>query len=75
MITSSVEKQDGLGMRLLTASCEKMFGWLLKPELSLSPGESLMFMTYHSVGWEEALMYQSLARIQQIGDEGVYNEG
>jgi len=68
-MVNNVKKQDGWAMRLLTAVCEKMYGWVLNHEWSISPHESLMFMTYHSVGWEEAAMYQSLVRIKQIEDE------
>ena len=68
-MTNNVKKQDGWAMRLLIAMCESISSWILSHELVVTPDESLMFMTYHSIGWEEAMMYQSMARIKQIKNE------
>lgn len=68
-MTNNVKQQDGWAMRLLIAVCENISSWIMSHELEVSPHESLMFMTYHSLGWEEAMMYQSMVRIKQIKDE------
>lgn len=63
MKTNNVKKQDGWAMRLLTAVCEKMYGWVVGHELDILPHESQTFLFYGSSGWEEAYMYQVIARI------------
>jgi hypothetical protein len=69
VVTNNAEKRDGLAMRLLVAVCENVASWILRHEFGASPPyECLMFMTYHGVGWEEAMMYQSMARIKQGQD-------
>lgn len=69
-MTNNVKKQDSWAMRLLIAVCENVFNWILRHDLSVSPCENLMFMTYHGVGWQKAMMYQSMVRIKQVEDEG-----
>jgi hypothetical protein len=69
-MTNNVTKQDSWAMRLLIAACENVSSWILRHELDIPPHESLMFMTYQGVGWEEVMMYQSMVRIKQVEDEG-----
>jgi len=55
-------------MRLLIAVCENVAGWILRHQLSVPPHESWMLMTGHSVGWEEVIMYEAMARLKQLED-------
>jgi hypothetical protein len=71
VIKNKVKIQDGWMTRLLTTFCEKIVCWILKQELAMSPRESMLYMTYHHVGWEEAYMYQSIARISQLENGSV----
>jgi hypothetical protein len=68
-MTNNVKKQNGWAMRLFTAVCENISSWILNHELVIAPDESLTFMIYHSLGWEEAMMYQTMARVKQVKDE------
>ena len=69
MRTNNVKKRDIWAVRLLIAICESVSSWILRQELSVPPRGSWMFMTGHSVGWEEAIMYESMARLKQVQDE------
>ena len=69
-MTNNVKKQDGWATRLLIAVCENISGWILRHESGVSPHQSLMFMTYQGLGWEEVMMVQSMVRIKQVEDEG-----
>ena len=62
------KKRDIWLVQLLTAICESVSSWILRQELSGPPCGSWMFMTGHSVGWEEAIMYEAMARLKQVQD-------
>ena len=69
MIRNYGKKQDTGAMRLLTAVCETVSSWILRQELSVPPRGSWMFMTGHSLGWEEVIMYEAMAHLKQVQDE------
>ena len=66
---NDLKKQEGWVLRLVFAICEKISNWILSRESSVSPDDGLMFMTYHSLGWEDAMMAQAMVRFKQIKDE------
>lgn len=57
-----MEKQ-GWVMRMLTAVGAKLFAGIGTQAMGMSPSEARMFMYYGGIGWEEAMMYQAIVRI------------
>ena len=69
MTATQETTKQGWVKRLITAVFEKLFDSICQHEIGISPYDSHNFMHYSGYGWDEAMMYQAMARTKLYEEE------